>query len=329
MNDMYSMVKAFPKLLTETTIEQEVQDSCIRLRDEAFRGLCIIGMGGSSIAGLYVQTLLQESASIPIVNIRDAVLPSHIQKDWIVIAVSYSGNTEETIKAHKEALRRNCKSFIITSGGQLQSKKDFSGKVVLPQSFQPRAAFPLIFTTLLNLIEILLRKKLTDFNIIANALSERVSKWEASEFSPKALAQDLLEYIPVFIGSQHLTPVAYRAKCQVNENAKAMAFSSELPEAYHNEIESFDSNNEHSVIPVFLRSSHEINPMKQRFDILMEIYEEEGYAPIKLSMKNDSKIEEVLMLTYYLDLVSIELAGLRGVNPVSVDKISKLKSRFC
>jgi glucose/mannose-6-phosphate isomerase len=206
--------------------------------------------------------------------------------------------------------------------------KGVIGEVVLPQSFQPRAAFPLIFTTLLNLIEILLRKKLTDFNNIADELSKKVSKWESSEFSPKAMALDLLEYIPVFIGSQHLTPVAYRAKCQVNENAKAMAFSSELPEANHNEIESFDSNNEHSVIPVFLRSSHEIDPMKQSFDILMEIYEEEGYAPLKLSLKSDSKLEEMLMLTYYLDLASIELAGLRGVNPISVDKISKLKSRL-
>ena len=82
------------------------------------------------------------------------------------------------------------------------------------------------------------------------------------------------------------------------------------------------------VIPVFLRSSYEIKPMKQSFDILMEIYEEEGYSPLKLSIKNESKIEEMLMLTYYLDLVSIELAGLRNVNPLSVEKIARLKSNL-
>ena len=237
-NDMLSMVKAFPKLLTSITIDQEVQSLCKRQGEEGFEGFCIIGMGGSSIAGQYVQSLLQESASVPIVNVRDAFLPAHIQKEWIVIAVSYSGNTKETIMAYQEALRRKCKSFIITSGGHLHSMKDVTGVVDLPPSYQPRAAFPLIFSTLLNLIELMMRKKLTDFNNIADGLSKKLAIWESSESSPRAMALDLLEYIPVFIGSQHLTPVAYRAKCQINENAKAMAFSSELPEANHNESDS-------------------------------------------------------------------------------------------
>ncbi|MFW9893032.1 MAG: bifunctional phosphoglucose/phosphomannose isomerase [Candidatus Thorarchaeota archaeon] len=325
-NDMRSMVSAFPNLLTEISITPHVWKTCEKLREGRIDGICIIGMGGSSISGLYVQSLLQDSVSIPIINVRETSIPSYIQKDWLVIAVSYSGNTFETIRSLQEALKRKCKSFVITSGGKLHSIKGVNEEVTLPSSYQPRAALPLIFSALLNLVEILTMHRPTDFTNVSEKLSDKVANWEMSEFSPKSMAADLLGYIPVFIGSQHLVPVAYRAKSQINENAKAMAFSSELPEANHNEIESFNSSNLDSVIPVFLRSSYETDSMRKSTDNLMQIYEEEGFPLLKLAIRSDSKIEEMLMFTFYLDLVSIELAELRGVNPLSVDKITKLKS---
>jgi glucose/mannose-6-phosphate isomerase len=129
------------------------------------------------------------------------------------------------------------------------------------------------------------------------------------------MANDLLVMTPIFIGSRHLSPVAYRAKCQFNENAKTMAFSSEIPESNHNEIESFNETNDQTILPLFLHSAFVEDRLSKRFDIVSEIYEEEGFSPIRLSMKSDSKVAEMLMMTFYLDMVSIELAKLRGFDP--------------
>jgi glucose/mannose-6-phosphate isomerase len=142
------------------------------------------------------------------------------------------------------------------------------------------------------------------------------------------MANDLLDMTPIFIGTRHLNPVAYRAKCQFNENAKVMAFSSEIPESNHNEIESFNDSNDLTILPLFLHSAFVEDRVSRRFDIVSEMYEEEGFSPIRLSMKSDSDVTEMLMMTLYLDMVSIELAKLRGVDPLSVDKISKLKDEL-
>ncbi|MFX1606634.1 MAG: SIS domain-containing protein, partial [Promethearchaeota archaeon] len=120
-------------------------------------------------------------------------------------------------------------------------------------------------------------------------------------------------------------PVAYRAKTQINENAKTMAFFSEIPESNHNEIESFVAENEFYIKPVFLRSSYEKDRVSKRMDITTTLYEEEGYSPIRLSIGSSNKTEEMLALTFYLDLVSVELAHIREVDPVSVERISKMK----
>lgn len=323
---MHSMVKAFPEMLVSIQIPKETRDLCVKLREVGLRGICVIGMGGSSIAGQYIQALLRESATVPIINVHDSNLPAYVDNSWVTIAVSYSGNTEETLASHEEAKKRGCQTFVIASGGKLISDDKIMSCITLPSDYQPRAAFPLIFSAVLHLVECLIGRELTDLSMIRETLTKKVTQWEASSMAPKVMAEDFLYSVPVFIGSRHLSPVAYRAKCQINENAKAIAFSSEIPEANHNEIESFHGENDHSVLPVFLRSVFEGERLMQRFDITTEIYEEEGFRPIRISIGSSSRIEEALLMTYYLDMVSVELADLRGVNPISVDRIMKLKS---
>jgi glucose/mannose-6-phosphate isomerase len=284
-----------------------------------------MGMGGSSIAGQYVQALFRETAILPIVTIHDSILPAYVDKRWVTIAVSYSGNTEETLLVHGEAKTRGCRTFVIASGGKLLSDNESKSCIALPPDFQPRAAFPLIFSAVLHLVECLLGKEMTDLSLISDTLMKKGTEWETSSMAHASMAIDFLGGLPVFIGADYLSPVAYRAKCQINENAKAMAYSSELPEANHNEIESFSGDNDHSILPVFLRSAFERKRLKQRFDITTEIYEEEGFTPIKINISSSSRVEEALLLTYFLDLVSVELADIRSVNPISVDKIAKLK----
>ena len=326
--NMSSMVKAFPKLLGSVKVDQDILNLCMKIGDEGLEGLCIIGMGGSAIAGQYVQALFNDVSTVPIITVRDSIIPSFVEKNWATISVSYSGNTEETLGAFDESVKRGCHSFIITSGGELLSRNGSLGTITIPSGYQPRAAFPIIFSAVLQIVECILGTEKTDLKKKGHILSKREQEWESSPLAPNEMAKDILESIPLFIGSRHLNPVAYRAKCQINENAKAMAFSSEIPESNHNEIESFDRNNDLPLLPMLLRSNFEEKRISQRFEIISEIYAEEGYTPLRLSMKSDSKIDEMLLMTFYLDIVSLELAILRGVDPNAVDKISRLKEEL-
>jgi glucose/mannose-6-phosphate isomerase len=325
MTEMRSMVSKFPELLAKVKIDQETQDTCVRLGDEGISGISIIGMGGSAIAGLYVQALLRDSATIPIVANQEYSLPAYVDSTWATIAISYSGNTEETLAAHNEAVDRDCHTLIVSSGGNLLSADNSLGEIKIPSGYQPRAAFPLLFSVVLNLVECLMGFDQTVLKDIGSSLSEKAVKWETSSLTPKVMAEDFAGNVPIFIGSGQLIPVAYRAKTQINENAKTMAFFSEIPESNHNEIESFVTENEFRMQPVFLRSSYEDERIRKRMDITTTLYEEEGYSPIRLSIGSSSRTEEMLALTFYLDLVSVELAYIREVDPVSVEKIMKLK----
>jgi glucose/mannose-6-phosphate isomerase len=324
-SDMYRMVMEFPELLTKLKIDQDNKEACNRLGKNGLGGIVTLGMGGSAISGLYVQALFHNSAPIPIIANREYTLPKYVDSSWSAVAVSYSGNTEETLSAYNEAIRRNCKLLVVSSGGKLLQKNESASRIRIPEGYQPRAAFPILLSAVLNIIECLLGVEATDLTGISKDLSRRVHQWKDSRLSPKLLAQDLAGTIPVFIGSGTLVPVAYRAKCQINENAKGMAFFSIISEANHNEIESFVRENKSNIQPIFLRSSYEDPRMKKRIDITTSLYEEEGYSPVRLSMESSSEIEEMLALTYYLDLVSVELAQIRKVDPLSVERISRLK----
>lgn len=327
-SSMDSMVRAFPKLLGSVEISKEIQNLCTTLGEEKPSGICIIGMGGSAIAGYYVQGLLNEIAQLPILTVNDSVPPKFVDESWVILAVSYSGNTEETLLAFQECVKRGCRIISICSGGILGSQKDSHGTVSLPDGFQPRAAFPILFSAVLQIVECILGIDKTDLKKIVGVISTKLEAWEASPLAPKSMANDLLVMTPILIGSRHLNPVAYRAKCQFNENAKVMAFSSEIPESNHNEIESFNESNDQTILPLFLRSRFVEERILQRFDLVSEIYEEEGFTPLSLSMKGDSKLDEMLLMTFYLDMVSVELAGLLGVDPLVVDKISTLKNKL-
>jgi len=322
------MVMDFPKLLTMTKIGSEVQKNCSKVGESGINGIVLLGMGGSAIAGFYIQAYLQGTAGIPIIVNNDYELPKYVGSLWTAIAVSYSGNTEETLSAYQKATSRDCPTFVLASGGKLFEREDIDHRVALPEGYQPRAAFPAIFSPVLNMVENICGLEMSELNSIADSLSEKAGKWAPSPLSPMVLAKDLNGNVPIFIGSRHLTPVAYRAKCQINENSKMMAFYSQIPETNHNEIEGFVSDHSLDFIPVFLRSSYESEAITKRMDITASIYEDEGYSPIRLSMRSSSVLEEMLAMTFYLDWVSAELAQLRGVDPVSVERIAKLKDQL-
>ncbi|MFW9803234.1 MAG: bifunctional phosphoglucose/phosphomannose isomerase [Candidatus Thorarchaeota archaeon] len=327
-SDMNAMVASFPQMLRSGSPSDGFLSEAERIQKRGIDGICLIGMGGSAIAGEIVKGLLVDRAEKPILTIRDYILPKTVNSGWIVVAVSYSGNTEETIAGYRDAESRGCSIFVLTTGGVLLEASDESRLHVMPAGFQPRAALPIIFAGILPLVEILLNLKLTNLQEVSRNLELAATKWDSSNLKPGSLAKSLKDKIPVLIGWKHLIPVAYRAKCQFNENSKVFASSVQIPEMYHNEIEGTLSCKDYPISPVFLRSREEDEKTRIGIKSAAAIFEENGCRPEHLDLKFGSRIEEILGVIMYLDLVSVRLAEIRGVDPLSVERIAQLKKRL-
>ncbi|MFQ5832178.1 MAG: bifunctional phosphoglucose/phosphomannose isomerase [Candidatus Thorarchaeota archaeon] len=325
---MRSMVEGFPLMLKAGRLDKTTLEEAEHNRQKGIDGICLVGMGGSAIAGEICAAYLSDRSAIPVVTFQGYTLPPFVNERWAVIAVSYSGDTDETLSAFESAQSRGCPTFTFTTGGDLEKQAKGTPIQKLTTGFQPRAALPLILSGILPLLEIILNLQRTDLESAATDL-ERMSKdWENMPFTPKQLAKDAMGKIPLFVGWKHLTPVAYRARCQMNENAKVMAFNSELPEASHNEIEGTASCGEFPLLPVFLRSTEEDQKTRNRFEATLEIFSKNGCNPMNLELGLRSRIQESLGFTFFLDLVSIELAELRDVDPLEVKRITELKKKL-
>jgi glucose/mannose-6-phosphate isomerase len=328
LDDMRSLVSHFPDMLRSIDLDHNIIDECKGYHERGYGGLCFLGMGGSSIVGLYVSELLRRDSLLPISIIKDYTLPRFVTKDWIVIAVSYSGNTAETLSALKEADERGSKIITITSGGQIQETYSHYPQLLIRKGLQPRAAFPLLLSGILPITETIIGAEYTKMDKLAESLVAASKKWGEWIHRPDSLACKFLKRIPLFIGAEYMKPVAYRAKTQVNENAKTIAFGSEIPEAAHNEIEGFQENQQAAFIPVFLKHGDESKQIQQKQDVMQSLYEEIGMNPVSLRALGKSPIEKMLTLTHYLDMVSVELAEMRGVDALAVNRITELKKRL-
>jgi len=326
-DNMKNLVTHFPQLLSTLQIDSGILNAAKEFHEEGLNGICFLGMGGSSIAGTYARALLSKEIKIPISVTRDYLLPTYVDDNWVVIAISYSGNTEETLSSLSMANEIGSRIILMTSGGKMAQESNHP-IIHLPEGLQPRAALPLIFSAVLPVVESLAGLKITDFQYLEEVLVKKSNTWSEWLAPPKEIAESFIGKTPLFIGARHLAPVAYRAKCQINENSKALAFHSELPEANHNEIESFVKTNGCSILPVFLRSGLEPTKINRRFDVTYELYLEMGLSPINLLASGDTHLEEMLVLTHFLDMISVELAELCGIDPVSVKKIKELKHRL-
>jgi glucose/mannose-6-phosphate isomerase len=325
---MRDMTAKFPSMLRLDVAPESILHEAEKVKLKGVGGICITGMGGSGIAGEICKGLMADVSEIPIVNNREYSLPRYVNKEWVVIAISYSGETEETLSAFDVARHRGCRTFALTTGGRLAGRADVKKTSTLPSGLQPRAALPVIISGLLPLLELLIGTERSDLNRIADALEQLQPDWNGATLMPEELAAELQNKIPWFMGWKHLVPVAYRAKCQFNENSKIFASSSQIPEIYHNEIEGTLSCSNHPISPVFLRSREEDEKTRIGFESVAAIFEENGCHPEHLNLRFDSRIEEALGFTMYLDMVSVMLAEILGVDPLSVERIAKLKRRL-
>ena len=212
---------------------------------EGLKVIAVLGMGGSGISGELCRSVLAPLAPVPVVTIRNYDLPAWVGPDTLVFAVSYSGDTEETLSAFRQAAARGARIVAVTTGGALAEEAGAGGypAVLVPGGLMPRAALgyvgmpPLVVCGRLGLAPGLDASLDEAVEVTARRAAECHRSIPVSSNPAKALAARLVGCLPLVWGSEGVAgAAAYRLKCQLNENAKVLAGWATFPELNHNEV---------------------------------------------------------------------------------------------
>jgi glucose/mannose-6-phosphate isomerase len=297
-------------------------------------GLVVAGMGGSAIGGALARAALGDHASRPIFVTRAYGLPPWTTPDTMVLCASYSGNTEETLACYESAGALGARRTVVTTGGRLaeMARADGVPVIPLPGGFQPRGAVAYMTVAALEVAALCgAGPRLTsEIDVAASHTEQLVAEWgpDAAEDSlAKEIARSLLGTTPVIAGAGLTTPIAYRWKTQINENAKQPCFANELPELDHNEIVGWEGAQDVGRFSaVFLDDSDAHPRVKARVELTERMIATTAVASFRLQTRGQTSIERVISLVLLGDLVSIYLAALRGVDPGPVKALDDLKA---
>ena len=298
-----------------------------RLEAAESAGLFICGMGGSAIGADLAAAALGDRATRQLVSVRGYGLPSWATPEWTVLCSSYSGGTEETLACFEAATALGARRVVASTGGALVdgARADGVPVVGLPGIFQPRAAVAYMFTIAAEVAALagVAPRIHTEIDAAAAFLTEQS---EQLKFQAAEVAGLLKGAVPVVYGSDLTTPVARRWKTQANENAKLPAFYAELPEADHNELCGWAAPAvEHGLAAVFLEDRDQHPRIGRRFELTAEAVSAAGAAAVRIETAGETRTARLLWATMLGDLVSLELAAQRGVDPLPVAAIEGFK----
>jgi len=309
-----------------------VQSADLHRRDMP-RGLVVCGMGGSAIGGDLAAAALGDRATRPIRTIRGYGLDPWTTDDVLVLCASYSGETEETLACFEAAGITGAPRVALTTGGALAAagREEDVPVIGVPAGMQPRAAVVYMTVAALECAALCgaAPSLHTEIDAAAAPLAELVASWgpDAPDDSPaKGLARRLRGTVPVIHGADPTMAPARRWKSQLNENAKAAAFASVLPEANHNEICSWNRGRRSAPLSGVLLEDPDQHPrIRRRIELTAKVLEEGGAPAERIELTAESRLERVLALVLLGDLVSVYLAALEGVDPTPVEPIERFK----
>ncbi|MCR4400567.1 MAG: bifunctional phosphoglucose/phosphomannose isomerase [Syntrophomonadaceae bacterium] len=302
---------------------------------------CIVvaGQGGSAIGGDVLRTYCQSRLPVPVLVNRDYRLPACVGPDSLVLAVSYSGNTEETLSAYVDALCRQAHLVAVTTGGKLAEWAAHDGVPVIevPPGFMPRAAAGYLFAPAALLLERLrlLAGVSEEIQETARVLQERratlLPAVPAERNEARQLAARLAGALPIIWGAAGSTEVAaLRWKGQINENAKSPAYYNVFPELDHNEIVGFEAPEDlvRRLALVILRDRDDHERVVKRMAITADVVGRRAASISEVHSSGEGLLARLFSLMYVGDYTSTYLALEYGINPTPVQAIDELKARM-
>ena len=293
------------------------------------RNVLICGLGGSGIGGTIVNDIVSPKAKIPITATKDYSIPNFVNEHTLVIANSYSGNTEETLYALQKCQAKGAEIAVITSGGGLKNiaEEQNYNKLIIPSGQPPRAMFGYAFTELFYL--------LNNYGIIDDSFKSDFQKaiqlldTEKSDIQNQAmdLAKKMYKQTPVIYVANGFEGVAVRFRQQINENSKMLCWHHVVPEMNHNELLGWRTNvNDLAVVYFRNKSDYERNQI--RMDINKKVISKYTENITEIWSKGNSLIENSLYHIHLGDWASWYLSAMNNVDAIEIDVINFLKGEL-
>ncbi len=292
-------------------------------------GLLVCGMGGSAIGGDLAAAALGSRLCKPLDVVRGYAVPSWTPPDRAIFCSSYSGKTEETLGCYAAAEAVGAKRIVATTGGTIGefARRDGVPVIGMPAGLQPRAAVGYTFAIAAEVAALAGVGPAIRTEIDSSAAHLEVST-EALLAKAAEVAAQIHGSVPLLYGCGLTAPIAYRWKCQVNENAKLPAFDHALPEMDHNEIVGWAGGGEGTFSAVFLEDQDQHPRERERVELTAELIADRAHSVVRIETEGETRTERLLWAVMLGDLISLELAALEGVDPTPVDVIENLKDRL-
>lgn len=333
---MYDWIRNFPEQIEDAV--RMGTSTPLTLRTSGIQNIIVTGLGGSAIGGNLLRSYLANELDLPFIVNRHYRLPEFVGTKSLVIVSSYSGNTEETIAAHADAVKRKARVLCITTNGEtMKMAKKFKHPVIeIPKGLSPRAAlgysfFPLLVAFFrLGLIKNK-TKHIAETVKLLRAESSVLSNPESSDNTALQLATTLQGKLPIiYAPTEHFDAVAVRWRGQISENAKQLAFGHVLPEMNHNELVGWKHPVQllKQLHVVFLRDAGTHKRIAMRETITKQIVLSYAGGVTDVWSKGRSLLARMFSLIHLGDWVSFYLAILNNEDPTPVKVIDYLKEEL-
>lgn len=324
---MLTLIQAFPNHITDALAI--CQKTVLKPANLPLHNVLITGLGGSGIGGTIVADMLARVSTVPIQVNKDYHIPAYINKHSLVIACSYSGNTEETLMAMAESLEAGAQVAVITGGGMMAARANEAGlnKIVVPGGNPPRSMLGYALVALLHYANHYGLGAENATEELAAAAKMLLNEQEAMKAQAGQLAKNLKGKTFAVYAATGMGGVATRWRQQLNENSKMPGWDAEVPEMNHNELVGWaGGTNNHAAI--FLRTNYDYSRNQHRMEISRQLVEANTPHVFELWAKQGSLIAEALYLIAYGDWVSYYLSELNQVDIMDIKVIDYLKSEL-
>ena len=278
-----------------------------------YRNIVISGMGGSAIAGYILSELYSD---FPIQVVSDYVIPDYADSNTLFIAISYSGNTEETLSTLAMAESRGCGIRTIASGGKLAASRHEG--VVIPGGLQPRSALGYMLMPLINTF-------LDPGDDELHSISNIIGGIDEDNDGMLRLASEIQknQMIPVIMGFSPYRWVSYRWKTQLNENSKVIAVSNYFPELDHNELIPYRFTYRRDEFKFIVLGDSGNERIRTRISLTEKL---SGTSFAHVNPPGNTVLEKLFGLIHLGDYLSYHLASLRKIDPRDVSLLEQLKA---
>jgi glucose/mannose-6-phosphate isomerase len=317
---MIELVDLFPQQLEKAL--EITKNHPLTISGTKIQSVLITGLGGSGIGGTIVKELVEPFALLPINITKDYSLPKFVNQNTLVIACSYSGNTEETLTVLESALKQNAQIVCVSSGGMVKelAQKNNLNFIEIPGGMPPRSCLGYSLTQILYILDTFSIANINYMSSISEAVKLLLNEKESIKTEAMQLAKQMIGKTPIIYSVGNTEGVSIRFRQQINENGKMLCWHHVLPEMNHNELVAWTEQYQNFIVLIY-RYENEYYRNTKRLEICKEVFSKYCDKIIEIKTKGNSDIERAIYAIHLGDWVSCYLAELKNVDASDISII--------